>query len=307
MKRILLFSLVAMTMLTACDEKVAKSFPIEIICDQPISENGKYPNYFQKVLMPNEFDDKLFLIPKPIKVKRVDISNSSISIDPYAFENTADPTYELYFNWLPVYFRDSVPPKELLTAKGSGITASDWITGNTDKTIIVLSGNTNTTKGSNLFYCEDEVAANTKIVELLKANPETKIYLVNCPECGGSTEVIRKDTSLPNCSDKFCVEVHQKLMEIARCEKGKEKVYEERFALAKAFCEQYVDANTVLGQYTGEGGFKVKDHKGEEVAKYIRALAEPNICMTDLQIVVIVPASNGKIGEIKLKEIQAGI
>ena len=167
---------------SSCGGKVAMPYSIEFICDQPISTNGKFPDYFSKLLTPDEYNEQYFLLPKPIKIIRVDLCSASSTIEAFAFENIGDPTFDLYNTWLPVYFKDSIPPQESLAPKGNKGSAIDWIKSNNDKTILIISGNDKIPglSGKNLIYCEDELAVKPKIVELLKKNQDTKIYLVNC-------------------------------------------------------------------------------------------------------------------------------
>ncbi|MBK9107328.1 MAG: hypothetical protein IPM92_02830 [Saprospiraceae bacterium] len=195
MKRIAFLSLLITILFLSCGEKMPKLYAIEIICDQPLSTTGKFPDYFSKLLTPDEYDEDFFLLPKPIKINRVDINNASVSIEAFAFENIADPTFNLYNTWLPVYFRDSVPPQELLAPRGNKGSTIDWIKNNTDKTIVIISGNekTSDTNNKNVNYCEDELTAKAKIVELLKAKPNSKIYLVNCPGCGDKGDASNHD------------------------------------------------------------------------------------------------------------------
>ncbi len=182
MKGIFILILYVMIFCSSCGERTAMPYSIEFICDQPLSTTGKFPDYFAKLLTPDAFTDDHFILPKPIKINRVDLGNTSSTIEAFAFENIADPTFDLYNTWLPVYFKDSIPPQVTLAPKGNQGSAIDWIKNNADKTILIISGNDKIPglSGKNLIYCEDELAVKPKIVELLKKSSDTKIYLVNC-------------------------------------------------------------------------------------------------------------------------------
>ncbi|MBI3233541.1 MAG: hypothetical protein HYZ42_05785 [Bacteroidetes bacterium] len=90
MKQIILFATVSILAFSSCSERTPKNFQVEIICDQPFSEVDKFPDYFEKILTPNEFNEDNFIVPKPIKVRRVDLGNSLINIEAFAFESIAD-------------------------------------------------------------------------------------------------------------------------------------------------------------------------------------------------------------------------
>ena len=51
----------------------------------------------------------------------------------------------------------------------------------------------------------------------------------------------------------------------------------------------------------------MKADEGEEAARYVRSLAEQDLCMTDLVIVEMNQSPTGKIGLLKIKEIQAKV
>lgn len=173
--------LFAIIVFASCTGKVPRPFPVEIILDAPISNNGKYPASFGKLFLPIDFDEEIFLIPKPIRIRRVDTGGNAVELNAYSFEDKGDPTIELYQNWMPIFFNDSIPNKELITAKGETTTSIEWVLKNADKQAYIVMTNDDIAALSgkeNVFLCEDENAVSKKILELLKANPEAKISLV---------------------------------------------------------------------------------------------------------------------------------
>lgn len=121
----------------------------------------------------------------------------------------------------------------------------------------------------------------------------------------GRTESTSEETTDP--VNQFAKQIHDKLMAIAGRKTGEEKIYEERIQLATSFIAEYVDASTDIKQHAGEGGFFMKAYEGEEAARYVRSLAEQDLIMSDLVIVEMNQSPTGKIGLLKIKEIQAKI
>jgi len=159
-----------------------------------------------------------------------------------------------------------------------------------------------------IFYTDDRVVSSTNEFTDMK---KLKEYLfAESAQKGKSQFTILYSSEQtvpppPPPGNPFVKQIHDKLMQIAECKKGETKVYEERIQLANAFNAQFVDASTELKQYAGEGGMYMKSYIGDEAARYVRSLAEQDLCMTDLVIVEMNQSSTGKIGLIKIKEIQA--
>ncbi len=285
--------------LSCCDKK-GKSYTLDIIYDSPISTDGKFPAFIGEVVKPFDLVADTFAFPKPINFKRIDMGNTPFKIDAYAFENKGDPTEELYANWLPSYFKDNLPPKELLASQGNIGSLDDWIANNHDKTIIVYALNGgNTFKASpNLLVCEDIANISTTIADILKANPNTKINLVISTESTKPQVVPSIPPIIPGKED-FKKELSDKLTEIGNVRANSQ----QRAQLAAETFKTHFDPSVFVEMFVdGEEKFPSIWKEGQGKNYFIQLSKLPSVLEVQVQRIEK-DINSDKIAYIKIKEI----
>ncbi len=180
MKKLLAIIIPLAIIILSCNEAKPKFYQVEIIYDQPFTTTRKYPDFFSKFFIPDNYTEDSFLVPKPIKIKRVDRENCLVDISLFGFEKIGEPTYNLYYDWMLSYFKDSMPSNALFVPNGNLKSCNKWIEENLDKTIIVIAKiiKKSYRNTESLYYFEDESEAKSKLIELVKSNCCKKIYLV---------------------------------------------------------------------------------------------------------------------------------
>lgn len=112
MKKIILLSLVTVSLtLISCGED-ALPIPITFVFDQPLTE-GKYPSYFKDITEPFSAECGTDYLLKPINVARIDIKKAPVETNAWYFEQMGDNTVEFSKNWLSQFYKDSLVVKHL--------------------------------------------------------------------------------------------------------------------------------------------------------------------------------------------------
>jgi len=112
MKKIILLSLITVTLtLISCGED-ALPIPITFVFDQPLPE-GKYPSYFKDITEPFSGECGANYLLKPINVARIDIKKAPVETNAWYFEQMGDNTVEFSKNWLSQFFKDSLVVEHL--------------------------------------------------------------------------------------------------------------------------------------------------------------------------------------------------
>ena len=87
------------------------------VFDKPFDDpDSKYPDYFRQIANPFEVDCEdncKGLLPKPIKVARLDINRKEVETNAWFFQDIGENTVDFSKSWLDVYFQDSLPPSVL--------------------------------------------------------------------------------------------------------------------------------------------------------------------------------------------------
>lgn len=113
MKKIILLSLVTVSLtLISCGED-ALPIPITFVFDQPLTE-GKYPSYFRDITEPFSAECGTDYLLKPINVSRIDIKKAPVETNAWYFEQMGDNTVEFSKNWLSQFYKDSLVVKHLI-------------------------------------------------------------------------------------------------------------------------------------------------------------------------------------------------
>lgn len=112
MKKIILLSLVTVSLtLISCGED-ALPIPITFVFDHPLPE-GKYPSYFKDITEPFSGECGADYLLKPINVARIDIKKAPVETNAWYFEQMGDNTVEFSKNWLSQFYKDSLVVKHL--------------------------------------------------------------------------------------------------------------------------------------------------------------------------------------------------
>lgn len=112
MKRIILLSLITVSLnLISCGDDPLQ-IPITFVFDQPLPE-GKYPSYFKDITEPFSAECGTDYLLKPINVARIDIKKAPVETNAWYFEQMGDNTVEFSKNWLTQFYKDSLVVKHL--------------------------------------------------------------------------------------------------------------------------------------------------------------------------------------------------
>lgn len=123
---------------SACTEP--KDVSIVFVFDKPLSniESG-YPEYFTEIAQPYEVDcedGKKGVLPKPVKVARLDINKKEVETNAWFFQDVGENTVDFSKSWLDIYFQDSLPPSYLSEPTVSTANVDAFITKNKGNTFI---------------------------------------------------------------------------------------------------------------------------------------------------------------------------
>lgn len=294
-------SLCALLVITGCSSDIFKQMnkvyiDVDVYANSKICNSGSFPNDLLKLCEPFEIEtcENFGFIPK-VTIYRLDINDSmqvegSRGLGLLRGSNESKP-YKQEKDEIEL-FLESLKCEEVLSKP----------TGQNNMSPKVHAGNLvieyNPENGSKTIdsvlmkiktsLCHDNLSKEIKVIILYKWTTDL------------DQDTIVEDTD--DCQEDFCREVKGKLLNIATC--NTEKVYEDRYELAKEFIAKYISKTTEI-ELISEEGFAV-DYFGGDSKKaadnYILELANPVRCVTHLKIGEFTIDASRKVSFMRIRE-----
>lgn len=183
-RKIYCFSILLVAFVFSACKCDRKEIGITFVFDQPLGETQTgYPNYFKEIAIPYtvECAEKCKdILPKPISVSRLDISNREVGTNAWYFESIGENTIDFSTTWLGTYFNDSIPPSFLFEPSSRAAAIDAFLEKNKANTFIFSE------ESNEEAYLDVKIFnATNKLVEALQANAcqnkDGKFYILVNP------------------------------------------------------------------------------------------------------------------------------